>query len=112
MAAVGLTEWKMEFPKRPSAHITETESWKILQNSVPSLWMVRNISKRDYGIDCYMELVNNDNFVTRDLLTIQLKGKEKISWKQGSTKSRREAKFSGIKMQTINYPEIRKYDIL
>ena len=93
----------MKLPKRPPAHIKESESWKILQNSVPSLWMVRDISERDYGIDCYIELVSNKNTVTGDLLSAQLKGTENIAWKHSKTKARREAKFTGIKIETINY---------
>lgn len=93
----------MKLPKRPPAHIKESESWKILQNSVPSLWMVRDVSERDYGIDCYIELVSNENTVTGDLLLAQLKGTENLAWKHSKTKARREAKFTGIKIDTINY---------
>jgi len=93
----------MKLPKRPPAHIKESESWKILQNSVPSLWIVRDVSERDYGIDCYIELVSNENTVTGDLLSAQLKGPENLVWKYSKTKARREAKFTGIKIETINY---------
>jgi len=93
----------MKLPKRPPAHIKESESWKILQNSVPSLWIVRDVSERDYGIDCYIELVSNENTVTGDLLSAQLKGTENLTWKHSKTKARREAKFTGIKIETINY---------
>ena len=93
----------MKFPKRPSTHIKESESWKILENSVPSLWIVRDVSERDYGIDCYIELVSNENEVTGDLFSVQLKGTEKLKWKYNRTKARREAKFTGIRIETINY---------
>jgi hypothetical protein len=93
----------MKLPKRPSAHIKETESWKILLNSVPSLWMFRDVSERNYGIDCYIKIVSNENTVTGDLLSAQLKGTENISGKNSKTKARREAKFTGIKIETINY---------
>jgi len=93
----------MKYPQRPSPHIKETESWKILQNSVPSEWLVRRVSERDYGIDCYLEMVGSDGSVKGDLLSIQLKGTESLKWKGNDKKKRREARFSGIKIETINY---------
>jgi len=93
----------MRLPKRPSEHIKESESWKILQYSVPSKWIVREVSERDYGIDCYIELVSNENTVTGDLLSVQLKGTENLEWKYNKKKERRDATFSGIKIETINY---------
>lgn len=93
----------MKLPKRPPAHIKESESWKILQNSVPSEWIVREVSERDYGIDCYIELVSNENTVTGDLLSVQLKSTENLEWKYDKKKKRREAKFAGIRIETINY---------
>ena len=93
----------MKYPKRPSKHIKETESWKILQNSVPSEWIVRGVSERDYGVDCYIEMVGNDGSVKGDLLSVQLKGTELLDWKHNDRQNRDEARFSGIKMETINY---------
>jgi hypothetical protein len=93
----------MKYPQRPSTHIKETASWKILQNSVPSEWMVRGVSERDYGVDCYIEMVGRDGSVRGDLLSIQLKGTESLNWKHNDKQKRREAKFSGIKIETINY---------
>jgi len=93
----------MKLPKRPPAHIKESVSWKLLQYSVPSEWIVRDVSERDYGIDCYIELVSNENTVTGDLLSVQLKGTENLTWKYNKTKDRKEAKFTGIKIETINY---------
>ena len=92
----------MKYPQRPSTHIKETASWKILQNSVPSEWMVRGVSERDYGVDCYIEMVGWDGSVRGDLLSIQLKGTESLNWKHNDKQKRREAKFSGIKIETIN----------
>lgn len=93
----------MKYPQRPSTHIKETESWKILQNSVPSGWIVREVSERDYGVDCYIEIVGNDGSVTGDLLSVQLKGTERLDWKPNDNHKRHEARFSGIKIETINY---------
>ncbi|MBW2078736.1 MAG: DUF4365 domain-containing protein [Deltaproteobacteria bacterium] len=93
----------MKYPKRPPTHIKETESWKILQHSVPSEWMVRGVSERDYGIDCYIEMVGRDGSVRGDLLSIQLKGTESLNWVHNEKQKRQETKFSGIKIETINY---------
>jgi hypothetical protein len=93
----------MKYPKRPSKHIKETESWKILQNSVPSEWIVRGVSERDYGVDCYIEMVGNDGSVTGDLLSVQLKGTELLDWKHNDRQNRDEARFSGIKIETISH---------
>lgn len=93
----------MKYPKRPSAHIKETDSWKVLQNSVPSTWIVREVSERDYGVDCYIEIVGNDGSVTGDLLSVQLKGTESLKWKYKDKYKRHEARFSGIRIETINY---------
>ncbi|MBA7704941.1 hypothetical protein ES703_113764 [subsurface metagenome] len=92
----------MKFPKRLDTHIKESASWKILENKVPAEWVIREVSERDYGIDCYIELVNKDNEVTGDLLSGQLKGTKKIKWK-AKGKEVREATFSGIKIETIHY---------
>ncbi len=93
----------MKFPQRPSTHIKETDSWKILQNSVPSEWLLRGVTERDYGVDCYLEMVGSDGSVRGDLISIQLKGTESLEWKQNEKQNRQEAKFSGVKIETINY---------
>ena len=93
----------MKLPKRPSAHIKESDSWKILHYSVPSEWIIRDVSERDYGIDCYIEIVSNDNKVTGDLLSAQLKGTGSLKWKYNKKMERREATFTGIRIETINY---------
>ncbi len=93
----------MKFPQRPSTHIKETDSWKILQNPVPSEWLLRGVTERDYGVDCYLEMVGRDGSVRGDLISIQLKGTESLNWKQNEKQKRQEAKFSGVKIETINY---------
>lgn len=93
----------MKFPQRPSTHIKETDSWKILQHSVPSEWLLRGVTERDYGVDCYLEMVGSDGSVRGDLISIQLKGTESLEWKQNEKQNRQEAKFSGVKIETINY---------
>lgn len=91
----------MRLPARPAQHIIEDQSFKILLNSLPDHWIVRDVTGKDYGIDCYIELVNNKNEVLGDLISIQLKGVEKIQWSKNDDKE--TYTFSGIKTSTVNY---------
>jgi hypothetical protein len=93
----------MKLPCRPEEHIIETDSWKIMQNCLPSEWILRDITARDYGIDCYIELVNNKNELTGDLVSIQLKGKKKLKWRNAPKGQHLISTISGIKISTVNY---------
>lgn len=88
----------MKLPERVDKHITETNSFKIFSNNIPDSWIIREVTERDYGIDCYIELVNNKNQVTGELISIQLKGKQGISWTKEDYFT-----FSGINISTSNY---------
>ncbi len=89
----------MIFPERIDKHITETSSFKIFSNEIPDSWIIREVTERDYGIDCYIEVVNNRNQVTGELISIQLKGTQSgISWTKNDYYT-----FSGIKISTTNY---------
>lgn len=91
----------MRLPKRPSSHVTESSSWRILQAELPDEWIIREVTERDYGIDCYVELVTPSLDVTGDLVSIQLKGKDHIDWKK---KERiKYARYHGIEQSTANY---------
>nr|MBC8218414.1 DUF4365 domain-containing protein [Planctomycetota bacterium] len=92
----------MKFPKRSDTHIKESDSWKILKSRCPAEWIIREVSERDYGIDCYIELVNRDNEVTGDLLSVQLKGTDNIKWRV-INEEMKEATFSGLAAETIHY---------
>ena len=46
----------MKYPNRVPTHIAETRSWKILYEQVPDEWIIRQVTERDYGIDCFVEL--------------------------------------------------------
>jgi hypothetical protein len=48
-------------------------------------------------------MVARDGSVKGDLLSIQLKGTKRLGWKYNDKQKRYEAKFSGIKIETINY---------
>jgi len=65
---------------------------------VPDHWIVREVTERDYGIDCYIELVSNDNRLTGDLVLIQLKSRQSINWTKDDFYT-----ISGIEMSTSNY---------
>jgi len=93
----------MKLPKSPPEHISERESWKILDNCLPSEWILRDVTGRDYGIDCYIELVNKDNEITGNLISVQLKSNNELEWKKRRGSSRESALFSGIKIATVNY---------
>ncbi|MGI9525476.1 MAG: DUF4365 domain-containing protein, partial [Weeksellaceae bacterium] len=57
-----------------------------------------SVTERDYGIDCYVELVNEKNQLTGDLASIQLKSKDTIDWNLDNTLT-----ISNIKISTSNY---------
>ncbi len=88
----------MDLPQRDKKHITETSSFKIFSNNIPDQWIIREVNERDYGIDCYIELVNTKGQVTGELISIQLKGMQTIKWTQQDYYT-----FSGIKISTTNY---------
>ncbi len=70
----------MDFPKRINQLISETASFKIFSSAIPDHWIIREITERDYGIDCYIELVDHNKKLTGDLISIQLKSVQKIDW--------------------------------
>lgn len=89
---------KYILPKRTAQHISESESYKILASQIPSNWIVRDITERDYGIDCYIELVDEDNCCTGDIALVQLKGRGSIEWTKEDTYT-----LSGVEVSTTNY---------
>lgn len=89
----------MILPERIDKHIIETSSYKIFSNEIPDSWIIREVTERDYGIDCYIEVVNDKNQVTGELISIQLKGtKGGINWTKNDYYT-----FSGVKISTTNY---------
>lgn len=70
-----ITKWhcedtmKLKFPKRSKTHLTETESWRVLDSVAPKDWIVREVTERDYGIDAYIELVGKNDEVTGQLMS-------------------------------------------
>lgn len=88
----------MQLPQRVPQHISESASFKIFANHIPDNWIVRDVTERDYGVDCYVELVNEKNQLTGDLASIQLKSKDTIDCNLDNTLT-----ISNIKISTSNY---------
>ncbi|HEV2804760.1 MAG TPA: DUF4365 domain-containing protein [Chthoniobacterales bacterium] len=88
----------MEYPIRAATHEIESESWKVLITKTPSAWVVRQVSERDYGVDFYAEIANEERQITGEVFSGQLKGTTGLSQNADGT-----ATWSGIKHSTINY---------
>jgi hypothetical protein len=93
---------KLRFPERTDTHVTEAESWRLLQNLAPKEWIVREVSERDYGIDAYIELVSKGGQITGELMSAQLKGVQEIDWKP-SDGGFRVARSPSVKTTTAAY---------
>lgn len=88
----------MKLPKRVPQHISETASFKLFTLKVPDNWIIREVTERDYGIDCYLELVTDDNELSGELALIQLKSRQSIPWT-----SNNDYTLTGIDISTSNY---------
>ena len=88
----------MKLPKRVPQHISETSSFKLFSSKIPDNWIIRDITERDYGIDCYLELVNDNNELSGELALIQLKSRKTIPWT-----SENYYTLTGIDIATSNY---------
>lgn len=88
----------MKLPKRVPQHISETASFKLFSSKIPDNWIIRDVTERDYGIDCYLELVNDQNELTGELALIQLKSRKEITWNKDNFYM-----ISGINISTSNY---------
>jgi hypothetical protein len=90
----------MEYPKRPEQHIIEDKSFKILSNALPNDWLIREATKKDYGIDIYIEICQNGS-LTGNMFVAQLKGTKYIKIHHNSNED--YVSCSGIKNSTLNY---------
>lgn len=95
----------MKFPKRSTTHKIEAASWRLLQELAPDEWIVREVSERDYGIDAYIELATPEGELTGNLVSIQLKGVEKLNWQEAKDNRGiiRQTRSPQIKVSTANY---------
>lgn len=88
----------MKLPQRVKQHISETASYKLFLAKIPDSWVIRDVTERDYGIDCYVELVNKNNELTGELVLIQLKSRQSIKWNKNDSYT-----LSGVNIETSNY---------
>ena len=88
----------MRLPKRNENHIRETAAFKIFERIIPNEWIIREVTERDYGIDCYLELCEA-GFVSGKLLTVQLKSSESISLRENNN----FVVYYDINSSTVNY---------
>lgn len=93
-----LTQDNFGYPKRVTQHISETASGRIFQNATPDKWLIRGISERDYGIDYYLELVDDNDQMTGKLTLIQVKARQGINWTKKNTNA-----ISDVAISTSNY---------
>ena len=89
----------MVLPQRADNHIRETAGYKVLESMIPAEWMIRDVTERDYGIDCYIELVNADNRLTGEIAFVQMKSTDSISWRIKDNGFR----FYKVEKSTTNY---------
>lgn len=90
--------FKDRLPNRNSNHVRETLSYKVFTNSIPSHWIIRDLTERDYGSDVLIEYVTDSGSVTGRLALIQLKFVTEIKFtKKG------EFKYYHIKPTTTDY---------
>ncbi|WP_271783340.1 DUF4365 domain-containing protein [Aquimarina algiphila] len=89
----------MKYPKRAKQHISESASLNLFNLVIPDNWIARELTEKDYGIDCYLEIVNDDNDITGELTLIQLKSKlNGVPWTKQDYYT-----LTGIKISTTNY---------
>lgn len=88
----------MKLPKRVPQHRSETASFKLFSSKIPDNWIIRDVTERDYGIDCYLELVNNKDELTGELALIQLKSRDGIPWTHDGNYN-----LTGVDISTSNY---------
>jgi Domain of unknown function (DUF4365) len=95
---------ELRYPTRHQSHVTETASFKRLDSCIPSHWIIRHVSERDYGVDCMVEPVRRPGGpVVGDLLAIQLKGTKILNWSPHDDFGFARATFSGVDTATVNY---------
>lgn len=89
----------IDLPQRADNHIRETSGYKVLENKIPAEWIIREITERDYGIDCYIEFVDENNCLTGEVAFIQMKTTDNIDWRIKD----KGFKFNKVEKSTTNY---------
>ena len=88
----------MNLPKRDINHVRETASLKIFERIIPNEWIIRELTERDYGIDCYIEICEDGN-VSGKLLSIQIKSSEIITPQE----KEKTVVYYDVNISTLNY---------
>lgn len=78
---------------RHSTHATDTRAVRKVITQLPDDWLIRGLEERDYGIDLFIEIFNEE-YATGQTAMIQVKGTEK--------RFSKEAKLS-FPTKTIEY---------
>lgn len=61
-----------KLPQRPLEHIIGDQGITILRQSIPPHWIFRELNG-DYGIDCEIEITNEDGSLTGAIVKVQVK---------------------------------------
>lgn len=92
-------ERPIELPLRADNHIRESTGYKVLESVIPAQWIIRAVTERDYGVDCYIELVDDKNRLTGEIAFVQMKATDAIDWR----KTDNGFKFYKVERATTNY---------
>lgn len=87
-------------PIRAPQHVQETQSKNIFESFISKVfpkWIIREFNENDYGIDYQIEMVFDDDRVSGQIFSVQLKAKESIKWGK-----KRKCSVT-IKRSTFNY---------
>ena len=89
---------QIDLPKRADNHIRETTGYKVLESVIPPEWIIRCVTERDYGVDCYIELVDEHNNLTGEIAFVQMKATDAINWRLDNG-----VRFYKVEKSTTNY---------
>ena len=87
----------MKYPHRAQQHVSEARSMNILHYLLPGQWIIRQVTERDYGIDLYLEIIEDDQLVTGKMVLLQVKSEPSIVFHDSVSS------VGGIKESTCNY---------
>lgn len=97
---------KTIYPQRSLSHRIDSLAMRFIRTQLPTHWIDRDLSERDYGIDLAIEIFNKEVKSTESesstglLSLIQVKGTAKPLEGQGEY-----YKFSKFPVKTLNYAQ-------
>jgi hypothetical protein len=83
-----------QLPRRPPSHVTGARAVFAMKECLPVHWIVREASE-DYGIDCEIEIVDDQASVTGAIIKAQVKGT--------SSATIRSQESVSIRVATVRY---------